>query len=60
VDLFFGLSRESPENRSFLGFGWRLSGIIDPKKFEHPSLETIGDEKSPHFADLSHPEKKIL
>jgi hypothetical protein len=31
VDLFFGLQGESPENGSFLGFGWRLSGIIDPK-----------------------------
>ncbi len=30
------------------------------KKFEHQSLETIGDEKSPHLAGLSHQGKKIL
>jgi hypothetical protein len=28
VDLFFGLQGESPENGSFPGFGWRLSGIF--------------------------------
>jgi len=28
VDLFFGLQGESPENGSFPGFGWRLSGIL--------------------------------
>jgi hypothetical protein len=31
VDLFFGLQGESPENGSFLGFGWRLLGILSPK-----------------------------
>jgi hypothetical protein len=31
VDLFFGLQSESPENGSFLGFGWRLLGIFGPK-----------------------------
>jgi hypothetical protein len=31
VDLFFGLQGESPGNGSFLGFGWRLLGILDPK-----------------------------
>jgi hypothetical protein len=31
VDLFFRLHGESPENGSFLGFGWRLSGILRPK-----------------------------
>jgi hypothetical protein len=29
VDSFSGLQRESPENGSFLGFGWRLSAIFD-------------------------------
>jgi hypothetical protein len=31
VDLFFGLQGESPENGSFPGFGWRLSGIFARK-----------------------------
>jgi hypothetical protein len=31
VDLFFSLRGESPENGSFLGFGWRLLGILGPK-----------------------------
>jgi hypothetical protein len=31
VDLFFSLQGESPENGSFPGFGWRLSGIFGPK-----------------------------
>jgi hypothetical protein len=31
VDLFFGLQGESPENGSFPGFGWRLSGIYSRK-----------------------------
>jgi hypothetical protein len=31
VDLFFGLQDESPENGSFLGFGWRLLGILGQK-----------------------------
>jgi hypothetical protein len=31
VDLFFGLQGESPENGSFLGFGWRLLEILGPK-----------------------------
>jgi hypothetical protein len=31
VELFFGLQSESPENGSFLGFGWRLLGILGPK-----------------------------
>jgi hypothetical protein len=31
VELFFGLQGESPENGSFLGFGWRLLGIFGPK-----------------------------
>jgi hypothetical protein len=37
-----------------------LSATRRPKKCEHRSLETIGDEKSPHLAGLSHQEKKIL
>lgn len=44
-------------------FSWiRLEtfGSSRPKKFERWSLETIGDEKSPHLAGLSHQEKKIL
>jgi hypothetical protein len=51
---------ESPENGSFLGFGRRLSGILGPKKFERQSPETIGDEKSPHLARLSHQGRNIL
>jgi hypothetical protein len=31
VDLFSGLQGESPENGSFLGFGWRLLGILGPR-----------------------------
>jgi hypothetical protein len=31
VCLFFSLQGESPENGSFLGFGWRLLGILGPK-----------------------------
>jgi hypothetical protein len=31
VDLFFGLQAQSPENGSFPGFGWRLSGIFGRK-----------------------------
>jgi hypothetical protein len=31
VVLFFGLQGESPENGSFLGFGWRLLGMFGPK-----------------------------
>jgi hypothetical protein len=31
VHLFFSLQGESPENGSFLGFGWRLLGILGPK-----------------------------
>jgi hypothetical protein len=31
VGLFFGLQGESPENGSFPGFGWRLSGIFGRK-----------------------------
>ena len=31
VDLFFGLQGESPENGTFPGFGWRLSGIYGRK-----------------------------
>jgi hypothetical protein len=31
VDSFSGLQRESPENGSFLGLAWRLSGILGPK-----------------------------
>jgi hypothetical protein len=42
VGLFQGRQGESPENGSFLGFGWRLLGIFD---FERRSPETIGDEK---------------
>jgi hypothetical protein len=30
------------------------------QKFEHQSLETIGDEKSPHLPGLSHQRKKNL
>ena len=44
-------------------FSWiRLEtlGNYRRKKFEHQSLETIGDEKSPHLAGLSHQGKKIL
>src|ERR1700676_1301793 len=29
--LFFGLQGESPENGSFLEFGWRLLGMFGPK-----------------------------
>jgi len=35
-------------------------GNVRPKKFEHRSPETFGDEKSPHLAGLSHPKKDIL
>jgi hypothetical protein len=31
VGLFFGLQGQSPKNRSFLGFGRRLLGILGPK-----------------------------
>jgi hypothetical protein len=31
VDSFFGLQGESPENGSFLGFGWRLLRKFDQK-----------------------------
>jgi hypothetical protein len=31
VGLFFGLRGESPENGSFPGIGWRLSGIFARK-----------------------------
>jgi hypothetical protein len=31
VGLFFGLQGESLENGSFLGFGWRLLGILGPR-----------------------------
>jgi hypothetical protein len=31
VHLFLGLRGESPENGSFLGYGWRLLGIFGPK-----------------------------
>jgi hypothetical protein len=31
VVLFFGLQGESPENGSFLGFGWRLLGMLGQK-----------------------------
>jgi hypothetical protein len=31
VDLFFSLQAQSPENGSFPGFGWRLSGIFGRK-----------------------------
>jgi hypothetical protein len=31
VDLFFGLQGESPENGSFLGFGWRLLAVLGQK-----------------------------
>jgi hypothetical protein len=44
-------------------FSWiRLEtfGNSRPKKFERRSPETIGDEKSPHLAGLSHPKKEIL
>ena len=44
-------------------FSWiRLEtfGNSRPKKFELRSPETIGDEKSPQFAGLSHPKKEIL
>jgi hypothetical protein len=31
VVSFYGLQDESPENGSFPGFGWRLSGMFGPK-----------------------------
>jgi hypothetical protein len=31
VALFFGLQGKSPENGSFLEFGWRLLGMFSPK-----------------------------
>jgi hypothetical protein len=31
VEIFFGLQGESLENGSFLGFGWRLLGILGPE-----------------------------
>src|SRR5476651_1079312 len=44
-------------------FSWiRLEtfGNVRPKKFEHRSPETFGDEKSPRLAGLSCPKKEIL
>ena len=44
-------------------FSWiRLEtfGNVRPKKFEHRSPETFGDEKSPHLAGLSQLKKDIL
>jgi hypothetical protein len=32
VHLFYRLQGESPENGSFLGFGWRLSGVLGAKR----------------------------
>jgi hypothetical protein len=44
-------------------FSWirpETFGSSHPKKFEHRSPETIGDEKSPRLAGLSHLKKEIL
>jgi hypothetical protein len=46
--------------REFSWISLETFGISRPKKCERQSLETLGDEKSPQLAALSHQEKKIL
>src|SRR3954452_8909301 len=44
-------------------FSWFRSETFEnsrPKEYDCQSLETLGDEKSPHLAGLSYQQKKIL
>src|SRR5580704_14745536 len=46
--------------REFSRIRLETFGNSRPKKFESRPPETIGDEKSPRLARLSHPKKEIL
>jgi hypothetical protein len=52
--------RRVSRKREFSWIRLETFGNSRAKKFDHRSLETIGDEKSPHLAGLSHQGKKIL
>src|SRR5476651_565077 len=52
--------RRVSRKREFSWIRLETFGNSRPKKFEHRSPETNGDEKSPRLAGLSHPKKKIL
>jgi hypothetical protein len=60
VDLFFGLRGESPKNGSFLGFGWRLLGILGQKTSNIGLQRLMAMRKARVLAGLSHPKKEIL
>src|SRR5665213_984861 len=52
--------RRVSRKREFSWIRLETFGNVRPKKFEHPSPETFGDEKSPRLAGLSHQKKEIL
>src|ERR1700726_1081620 len=52
--------RRVSRKREFSWIRLETFGNSRPKKFEHRSPETNGDEKSPRLAGLSHRGKKIL
>jgi hypothetical protein len=60
VHLFFGLQGESPENGSFIEFGWRLSGVFAEKvrKWRNWRLSTI--TKAHHWRAFLLLKKEIL
>jgi hypothetical protein len=60
VHLFWRLQGESPENGSFIEFGWRLSGVFAEKarKWRNWRLSTI--RKARHWRAFLLPKKEIL
>jgi hypothetical protein len=60
VYLFFGLQGESPENGSFLGFGWRLLGILGPKSSNVGLQRLLTMRKARHWRAFLLLKKEIL
>src|SRR6201998_4051911 len=60
VYLFFGLQGESPENGSFLGFGWRLLVILGPKSSNVGLQRLLAMRKARHWRAFLLLKKEIL